>query len=161
MLDRFDCPIVLGDYPDMRGAHPKMLSASQIPEPDVLKKLNERLQQWAEKRPRVHVFALSRWIRSVKAEEESLVYDGERRFLPSKVLLQTDRLHATRLGMALLAYRILPSVREAVAEPSTLLVGWPDMPELLDRLGADVDLPEPGAEGAEAKDKKKLPSPVR
>lgn len=161
LLDRFECPIVVGDYPDMRGAHPKMLSPGQIPAPEVLKALNERLYQWAEQRPRVHVFALSSWVANVKAEEESLVYDGERVPLSSEVLLQTDRLHATRLGMVLLQHRILPSVTAAVVEPSALLGGWPDLPELLDRLGADVDLPEPSAGAAAKKDKENAPSPAR
>ncbi|MFQ5506437.1 MAG: hypothetical protein ACE5F1_16830, partial [Planctomycetota bacterium] len=41
-LARLDCPIVVGDFPDMRGADPRMLSPVQVPSKKALAALNAR-----------------------------------------------------------------------------------------------------------------------
>jgi hypothetical protein len=58
LLDRFPCPIVVGDVPDMSravDAPVKMIRADQVPEPAVIARLNARLHEWAAERPSVCV----------------------------------------------------------------------------------------------------------
>ncbi len=52
-LDRFTCPVVVFDFPDMSPAIGIMLSSSQVPTPDELAALNTRLRDWAAERDNV------------------------------------------------------------------------------------------------------------
>lgn len=148
LLDQFDCPMIIGDYPEIRDADRRMLPGYLVPDPETLKELNDRLHAWAKERPRVHVVGLAEWVRRVKAEEEVIEIDGVRHALPSSTLMQTDRLHATRLGVVLLLFRTLPVVRDALPAEHALLGDWPTLGELLERTGADVELPEPDKQSA-------------
>lgn len=141
LLEQIECPVVVGDYPDMKGADPRILSTAQIPAPEVLAQLNQRLRAWASERPNIQVFPLSAWVSKVKAERANIEWQGRGLPLSSELLLQSDRLHATRLGMALLVYRLLPTVRDALPPEHALLAELPGIDGILDRLGADVELP--------------------
>src|SRR5690606_23986838 len=105
----------VGDYPDMSGADPRMLSPRQIPSPEVLAALNAALREWAASRPNVHLFPLGDFVARVKREGAPVrVEDGEVR-VPPELLLQSDRLHTTRLGVAVLGARIHEALAQALA----------------------------------------------
>lgn len=149
-LEEFDCPMIVGDYPDMDGADPRYLQPWMVPEPEVLVQLNERLAAWAAERPRVQVMPLAQWVTDVKAGQERIVFGKREISLGPEVLLQDDRLHATRLGVCLLAHRLVPLVRKAFAPEHPLLHDVPELGELIEQLGADRALPS--LEGGEALD---------
>lgn len=120
LLDGIDAPIVLGDYPDMTGADPRMLSAAQIPSPEARKRLNEELAKWAAARDNVTVFPLANHVAAIKAGGWTERYGH--RDVPMAVddLLQGDRLHPTRLGMAIVAARLTDHLREVLGEDHAL-----------------------------------------
>jgi len=116
LLERFSVPLVVGDYPDMSGADPEMVPPSWVPGPAVLEALNGALREWAAKRPGVRLFPLSRFVKTAKVDGEAIRYREREVKLPPLHLLQTDRLHATKLGMVLLTWRLLPELRAALPE---------------------------------------------
>lgn len=115
-IDALQCPIVLGDMPDMRGAERRMLRAGQIPSVDCLQAMNEEIAAWAKERPRVRLFPLSRLVAEMKEKGAMLPIGGGDLATSPGALLQSDRLHATRLGVAYLAYRLEPVVRAALPD---------------------------------------------
>jgi hypothetical protein len=144
LLDRIECPMIVGDYPDMRGADPNMLAPHQIPTPDMLARLNEELSEWASARPRVRVFRLSDWVAKIRSDTEAMEYRGRRVRLPAHAVLQTDRLHANRLGAVLLAHRLLELIPPVLGAKHALSAELPDLTELVDRLDVEEHL-EPSA----------------
>jgi hypothetical protein len=89
-----------------------MLKPRQIPSRAMLQRLNRRLSAWAKVRGDVVVAPLSGLIRELKEEGSALpLQDGELR-TPPRALLQADRLHATRLGMALLTFRLQGALQQ-------------------------------------------------
>jgi len=142
LLEKVDCPVIIGDYPDMTGADPRMISPAQIPSPEGLAALNDALRAWAGRHANVTVFPLADWVANVKKNGEPLKFDGMEYSLTEKQLLQDDRLHATRLGMALMVERLLPLVTAALPEEHPLAGDGPGIEKIIRRVGADLDLPE-------------------
>ncbi len=102
LLDRFDGIVVLGDYPDMHGANPMMLPKSMIPEVDTQAELNARLGAWAEGHDRVRIFPLAATLVQIRAKARTVTVHDQRYQVKLKHLLQVDKLHPTRLGVAIL-----------------------------------------------------------
>ncbi len=106
LLDQLEVPLMVGDLPDMRGAANRMLKARQIPSVQVLKRLNRRLRSWAEQRGDVTLVPLAALVKELKHEGSELPLKTGALRTPPAALLQSDRLHATRLGMAFLVFRM-------------------------------------------------------
>lgn len=111
LIERFDCPVILGDYPDMRDADARILRPHLVPGEKTLAELNRRLRTWAADRNNVHVVPLSDWVASYKAPGMRLEYEGKVLQVEPYGLLQRDRLHATRLGSAVLALHLVDFLR--------------------------------------------------
>jgi len=100
-LEGLACPILLGDFPDMRSAlqarHP-VLPRQSVPEPATLVQLNERLAAWAKGHPNVIVVPISSLMGELLAGEELRV--GPNLWPKGTVsgLLQDDGLHPTLEG---------------------------------------------------------------
>ncbi len=112
-LDRFDCPIVIGDVPDMRRAQGGLLKASHDPGAVVRAQANRRLEAWAAKRPNRLVLKVSALADAVNAgaalEVAGFTYPpGE-----SARLLQRDGLHATPEGLAVLVAAAVDRLQQA------------------------------------------------
>lgn len=99
-------PIVLGDYPDMRGASRRMLPTAMIPDAATLRELNRRLHAWAAKRNNVTLFPLARWVASAKRGGYDVALPACRVRTTAAQLLQKDRLHASRLGVLALGIEL-------------------------------------------------------
>jgi len=100
-LEGLRCPILLGDFPDMRSAlkaKAPILPAAAVPEPATLAKLNERLAAWAKEHPNVIIVPLSKLMGALLAGEELRV--GPNLWSKDSVsaLLQPDGLHPTLEG---------------------------------------------------------------
>lgn len=110
LLDGFSCPIIVGDFPDMSDAVGKMLRREQMPSPEALKALNDRLRGWVEARrgaeKPVEVFSLSEFIEKVRASQP--VVAGGATWPSERVgeLLQGDRLHPTLEGLVATAFAV-------------------------------------------------------
>ena len=107
LLDQLDCRIVVGDVPYMKDAIGGMLREHQVPRPATLDKANRRIREWVAAHPNVVLVSLGDELARLEAERQ----DGD------PELLQSDRLHPTVYGSAILAARIL----EAAVER------WPDV----------------------------------
>jgi len=104
-LEKFDCPILVGDFPDVsdaarspEGARPGLLAPEQIPGPSARRKLDERLRAWAAERKNVVVVPLGDLV-ARRTSGEDLVIHGNRWPAASVGdLVQPDRLHPTLEG---------------------------------------------------------------
>jgi hypothetical protein len=104
LLDRLPCPIVVGDLPDVHGAAARMISPRQIPPVAILEQLNTVLADWARARPRVRVFPLRELVADMKGKGIALPLAAGPLQVQPGGLMQGDKLHATRLGMAYLGF---------------------------------------------------------
>ena len=139
-LERFDCPVVVGDLPDMREADARILSPSQVPSVEVLAALNDDVRAWARARDDVAYLPLAQWLDRLLAGEETAEVGGEVIAFEPDLLLQSDRLHATRLGVVLLAHRAASLLAPVLAEDHPLAGPLPELEVLLRRTRTDIDL---------------------
>ncbi len=118
-LERFSCPCVVGDIPDMSAAIGTMLAARQVPKKETLRRLNDRIRQWAKKRKDAATLSLSAFMETLRAGKTVRLgaYAGTR-----EVLLQQDQLHTTLEGTAYLAAVALDTVRRARTDIPTAAV---------------------------------------
>jgi hypothetical protein len=121
-LDRLECPILVGDLPDMSaatgGSSPMnggraLIVSAQVPAPECLARMNERVRAWAAERDRVHLFPLARFAREVRAEGVFELrgnrWDRERK----AAMVQGDLLHTTLAGSAALVVSVLDELERA------------------------------------------------
>lgn len=101
-LELCQCPVVVGDYPDMRAAIGLMLSEAQVPRPETLVLLNNRLREWAKDRPNVIIVPLSEIAGETNGDESA-----------ARKYLQRDQLHPTAEGLILMAERAADAVVNA------------------------------------------------
>lgn len=142
LLERLQCPVILGDYPDMSGADARILHPAMVPDRETLDELNRRLRAWAEARPNVHVFPLARWVQQVKEEGYPIPLKEGPLQSPPLFLLQSDKLHATRLGMALLGYQVQAFAKSAFPEDHPLVKNPVSLDAIIEAIGAAPDLEE-------------------
>ena len=106
-LEGFECPVVVGDFPDMGAAVGRgMLMASQMPAAETLERLNERLHAWARERPNVIVLPLAEAVDKLHGDA---AFKLGRQAFPaqsSKRMLQADALHPSRAGLCAVAHLI-------------------------------------------------------
>jgi hypothetical protein len=155
-IDALPCPIVLGDLPDMRGASRRMLRAGQIPSVECLQEMNREIAAWAKERPRVRVFPLAKLVAEMKDRGVRLPLEGGELATKPGALLQSDRLHATRLGVAYLACLLEPEVRAALPEDRRASLPAATFADFCGFAGAEVELADM-QHGAEAESKAKQP----
>jgi len=103
-LERFACPMIVGDFPDMSGAIGSVLRRNQVPSPEALKALNARLEAWIEEHPHAQQFGLSAFMSKIAARESITV--GGHTWAGDEVgtFLQRDRLHPTLEGLVAIAF---------------------------------------------------------
>lgn len=150
LLDQLKVPLIVGDLPDMRGAATRMLRPRQIPSVEMLEKLNARLVAWAKQRGDVAVVPLSKLIKGLRADGVALpLADGALRTEPL-ALLQADRLHATRLGMAYLTFRLQRQLQHLFPKAHELHGHEWSFEQLVEAAGAEEELDELRAKAGKA-----------
>jgi lysophospholipase L1-like esterase len=139
-LAQWSGPLVVADLPDMQGADRRMLSPLQIPKPETLNALNERIAAWAKARPGTQVVPLRTWVDRMKQQGIELPLQGGAVQVPKGGLLQGDRLHPNRLGMAWLLFQLQEPVR-ALA-PKAMVEAMPQwtMDQCIQGVDASLDL---------------------
>jgi hypothetical protein len=109
-----------------------MLSAAEMPSVETLAAANRRLKEWVAKRPRVQVVPLSKFMRTVMANQ-ALAMRGF--VLPAgktRRLIQDDKLHPTAPGCATLALTILDAFQSSASGLAESAVYW-DAQKVLSR----------------------------
>lgn len=115
-LESFECPVLIGDFPDMSpaaaGSSPlragkPIIDARQIPSPEHLVALNERLRSWAKGRANIHLFPMSSFAERLRDAQPLKLRAGEVAAADKPGLLQEDLLHPTVKGTAVFTLLLL------------------------------------------------------
>lgn len=142
LLAEIECPILLGDYPDMRGADARILRPSYVPNQEMLGELNRRLLAFVAEHENMHLFPLAEWVRRAINEGEDIDHGGRRLRVAPLALLQQDRLHANRLGMALLGLRIAERLGQILPPESPLVPRGVTLEVMVERCRAELAIDE-------------------
>jgi hypothetical protein len=109
LLERFDCPVVVGGFPDMSAAIGTMLRPEHVPSPAALARLEARLAEWARGRDDVVLVDLAGTLARLGSGEPVELFG--RTWPPDDdELLQWDHLHPTDHGLVALAGIVLERV---------------------------------------------------
>ncbi len=119
LLDRLPGTLAVGDLPDMRGAHPRMLTPASVPPADQLDALNQRIRQWAAARPATLVVPLAAWTKPLLTGAAIELSPGET--VTARDLMFLDGLHANALGTWYLLDQLDRLLERELAVPADAL----------------------------------------
>jgi hypothetical protein len=106
----------------------------------MLVQLNARLKKFAADNDKITIVPMSQIVKQLKVEGVLLpLKDGGLKTAPC-ALLQGDKLHATRLGMALLTFTLQESLRQHFPKEHALRQQNWTFEEFVDAAGADDEL---------------------
>jgi len=117
LLEKVECPLIVGDIPDASAAVEVMIRLDQMPSLKAIAAANLRLKEWAAGRPQVVVFRLSEFLRNATANRAVTIHDYVLPDGQTRMLLQGDKLHASPPGCAVLALALLDAVQSARPDP--------------------------------------------
>lgn len=161
LMARFEGILLIGDLPDMTGAAPRMLSPSWIPKPPVLKELNTQLAEWVKAHPKVQQVALGELVGQMRAKGASLPLQAGALQAGPAVLLQEDRLHANRLGMAFLGLQLQTALHGLFPEGHALRAQQWTIEQFVAACGAEGDLEAARAAATKSVEPAKQTGPVK
>ena len=140
-LDRFHCPVVISEIPDMSSAIGKMLMDVQVPKAETFGLLNARIREWAAARPQVVVAPLAPFLETIKSGESVVIRDHVYPPGAFHELLQEDLLHPTTRGLAALALLSLNSLEQLLPDVQDQ-IQW-DVNRLHDQVMQQLPAAEP------------------
>lgn len=140
LLAALEMPVVIGDLPDFQGAAVRMLAPSQIPSAPVLQQLNADLAAWVGKHANVRQVPLAATVAQMKTAGVVLPLASGPLQTPPGALLQGDRLHANRLGMAFLGHTLQPTLQQLFAADHPLRKQAWTFEQFVAACGAEADL---------------------
>lgn len=121
-LDRFECPVLVGDIPMMPEAR-AVIGDDACPGDEVIAEANDRLRRWAAADPNRFVIPVGELIGHTAAGTSSTVVGVDLGSGPVRPMVQSDGLHATADGLVILASAAVSSLEEAgLVEPGLRLV---------------------------------------
>ncbi|MEZ6038501.1 MAG: hypothetical protein R3F29_13540 [Planctomycetota bacterium] len=140
LLQRLDVPVVIGDLPDMKDAATRMLNPRQVPSKEMLAQLNAAVAKWDREHDSVTSMPLAAFVSEMREKGVVLpLADGPLQLAPL-ALQQADRLHATRLGMAMLGFRMQDTLRSLFPEGHALHDQQWTFEQWVEAAGADGEL---------------------
>ena len=140
LLAKLEVPLLVGDLPDMQGAARRMLAPAQIPSPAVLQQLNEQLAAWVKAHGNVRLVPLAGTVATMKQAGAVLpLATGALQTAPG-ALLQGDKLHANRLGMAFLGFTLQPALNGLFGEAQALRKQQWTFEQFVAACGAEAEL---------------------
>lgn len=142
LLAELECPLLIGDYPDMRGASTKMLPRAVIPNRRTIEALNAALRAWAKPRRNVQVLSLAEFVEAAVTKDQTMAFGARQVVFPKNFLLQSDRLHATRIGMLVLVTQLTQLLPQVLAPEHPLLGPRVTLKGLVEAADLESDLPE-------------------
>jgi hypothetical protein len=98
LLERVECTLIVGDFPDMSPAVGKMIAPAQMPRPETLTALNEMVHGWAAQRPNVVLVSLADAVTKMRSNEAFTLGGREWPAGSAAGLMQKDELHPTLAG---------------------------------------------------------------
>lgn len=113
-LERLDCPIIVGNFPDASAAIGRIIHARQMPRAATLEAANAELVEWVVNRENATLIDLANFMKQAASDESITIGDVVVPAGETKDLLQSDRLHPTLAGAKLVAQ----AVREVMAKSS-------------------------------------------
>lgn len=132
LLERFDCPLVVGTFPDMtiatQGMSPygfPLIVDHMIPSPSERERLNARVREWAQARGgKVLVFPLDGLVQRMIRGEEIALRSNEWPAGSRNRLLQSDLLHPKAEGTICLLIHVLDFMVQAREDLDEGQVEW-------------------------------------
>jgi len=124
LLEAVQCPLVVGDIPDASGAADSALDADQIPSSEAMSAANRRLKEWAARRPHVVIVSLSGFMRAALANQALTLHGHTLEEGKTRMLLQSDKLHPSPPGCAVLAVAVLDAFESGRPAASAGEVRW-------------------------------------
>lgn len=124
LCEKFDCPVVLGDIPDASAALNVMLSADEVPNPSAITAANRRLRAWAAARSNVAILSLSNFMATVNANGSLSIRGNSLPQGKTSILLQSDKLHPSPPGCAVLALLLLDAFEASHGSTTADQVLW-------------------------------------
>lgn len=118
-LGELECPLVVGDFPDMSAAVGTMLAPAQMPAATTLPLLSRRVREWAAARPNTLVLPLSEMVAKLDSDEPIAI--GRHTFPAGSELLQSDHLHPNLEGLVLTAQLVGDALVERKLVPAEAL----------------------------------------
>ncbi len=111
LLEKFECPMVVGNIPNASKAIYKMLAPSQIPKLETMTAANKRIKQWVAKRHNVIILDNETFMKKSHANEEIKLKNITLKKGETTGLLQTDFLHPTARGARAISLALLESLQ--------------------------------------------------
>ncbi|MCB9877291.1 MAG: hypothetical protein H6835_06775 [Planctomycetes bacterium] len=140
LLNQLEVPLVIGDLPDMKGAATRMLSPRQVPSAEQLRQLNATIAAFDRERDDVTTLPLAAFVSEMRDKGVVLPLAAGPLQLAPLALQQEDRLHATRLGMAVLGFRMQDTLRSLFPEGHALHDQQWTFEQWVEAAGADGEL---------------------
>jgi hypothetical protein len=140
LLQQLTCPVLVGDLPDMQGAARRMLAPAQIPSPALLQELNQLLAAFVAEHKNVRLVPLAALVATMKDQGVVLPLAGGALQTAPGALLQGDRLHANRLGMAFLGLQLQSHLQAALGAAHPLGKQSWALEQFIAACGAEGDL---------------------
>ncbi len=119
MLEKFDCPVVIGNIPNASAAVHKMLAYSQIPKPETIDKANTIIKKWAQKHDNICVIDLAQFMRASNTNTAIKLKHLDYPNGDTKDFLQSDNLHATAKGVVAICYSLLEALQQLTHFPDS------------------------------------------
>jgi hypothetical protein len=153
LLEAVSCPLILGDIPDASGASHEILPAEQIPSAETMAAANRLLKQWAASRQHVVIVSLSAFMRTIMANQSVTIHGHTVAAGKSRALLQSDKLHPSAAGSAVLALVILDAFQSTRPTQAAGEIRW--NPNEVLRLGSSIPQEPPNNSA-----KQSIPAPA-
>lgn len=128
LLERFHCPVVIGSFPDVSAAATRgvgihggpMIAVGQVPQPDTLRQLNERVAQFAATHQNVIVVPMGEFLGQLAAGTPIDVRGNRYGADGFTRLMDQDLLHPNFEGLSMLTLLICDTlVKHGVASDQT------------------------------------------
>lgn len=103
LLEMLDCPVIVSELPDMSPAIGIMLRKEQVPQKETFIKLNTKIRDWAAKRKNIILVNLPDLLDRLRNGDEVEIRGNKWEKGSTQKLLQSDHLHPTPEGTAVLA----------------------------------------------------------
>ncbi|MBC22808.1 MAG: hypothetical protein CMJ32_02670 [Phycisphaerae bacterium] len=129
-LDRFKCPVIVGDIPYMDDAVGLMLSRKQLPTMETIEAANKRIGEWVAARPGRMLFPLSALVGRIKSGEALRIGAHSWSIEQTGTLINADRLHPTASGVIAIAQKVGVVVDESIPADRSI-------PRMRDRFDLD------------------------
>lgn len=131
LLDRLECPLLLGNLPDMSpaigGVGPHggpMLTRSMVPSAEQLGQFNERILSWAKERGNVTIIPMSEMVSTMHSNEELKIRGNLWPAGSLSDLLQKDLLHPNIEGTIALSILAFDALSTSYPDLGTDVLRW-------------------------------------